>query len=513
MSLTIDQATSTPFREVKYILIFLTLFVLSCTKEVSNEVEGSAPPLTALWVSIQNKTTSPLSLSFRVGIADTLQKQHLIYEPADTLLIEIGRERLLTIDSKFSFSKELIVIPGDSLYISLERDGIDFKGSNLKNIISEQGQIEVLTGAKQDSLYNLLVKTDSSQSMRVSNDYSTKELIPIFFQEGFYSEFPDVLNNFTESAFDEVRSIISPLDKELKEDDFDLSVQEELQLNKNFLRLSFLVRKTEDKELMLRLINSPYFEPDFLMKSQHGLHYLFFYIQEVILKGEKDRSSNKLHIDYKRAYDLLGQHFEEPLLAKARLLCLNRMVENAEPYETISAYATDYQNTYPNDSMFMQQFQSNFLLNQEHLVNASVGLNLLNEKGSTKMLTGLLKELKGKVVYVDYWASWCAPCRTAMPSSLKLREAFGDKEVAFVYFSIDRGQEEWRKASKSDGLEGYVHNYLVLNHEKSEMKQQLEIEAIPRYLIFNKEGKLVEKNAPSPVSAELEIVLNQYLSN
>lgn len=491
------------------LLTVLIFFTYSCKEEIVDQIDVEP---TTLWVSIINETSSPLSLSFQVGIGDSLQRQRLIYKPFDTLKIELTRERLLTIESKFSLEKKLIVSSGDSLFIDLKKGGINIAGTSLNYIEPGKRQFQTQTALEQDSLYSLLVQVDSSQSMSVSNDYSIKELIPIFFQEDFYQEHPEVLENFANMVFAEMRTTTSTLGGDIPRRPDVVGVKEELHLNRNFLRLSFLARRSKNESLKDKLVNSSYFDQEFLLQSQHSFHYLRYYLEEVVLGGKKDRSTNKLYIDYREVYDLLDQHFEEPLLAKAKMLSLKKMIEYSEPYESIGAYATDYQNAYPEDSSFMKSFQNNFLLNQQNLVNSSVGLNLLNEEGEAKMLTGLLKELKGKVVYIDYWASWCAPCRSAMPSSIELRKSFADKDVAFVYFSIDSGQEAWRSASKSDELEGYKHNYLVLNHKKSEFRQHLKMEAIPRYLIFDKQGELVERNAPSPVSDGLEGILNKYLA-
>ena len=71
-----------------------------------------------------------------------------------------------------------------------------------------------------------------------------------------------------------------------------------------------------------------------------------------------------------------------------------------------------------------------------------------------------LSELKGKVVLVDFWATWCGPCRAALPHVRKLYEKYHDK--GFEVFCIadnDSSSDEWKKVIVEEGMEDY-HNIL-----------------------------------------------------
>ncbi|OEK02585.1 hypothetical protein BFP97_14100 [Roseivirga sp. 4D4] len=493
--------------------VFLITFLgISCQSNLEKVIEEKKIP-DAIWVSLNNETSAPISMSFQAGINDTIQEQFISAKSKDTLVISLAEERLLTIANKLTQKQDLIVSPGDSLFFHFDGEGIILRAVPEREFINIlESQFPSERSVVQDSLYNLLVFTDSAQKMTASNDFSRTDLYPILFQRDFYEANPQVLNEFLDQTYGHIEQLMNKLSLEANSaDTFSLDLKEEIELRRHYLRLSFLVKKLDDKTYLKGLLESSLFEEEFILNSRYGKTYLYFYITEGILLGEKKRTSNKLYIDYPKAFDLLDKHFEGSLLAKAKWFCLERMVDSNESYETISAYATDYQNAYPDDTLFTQRFQEDFLINREALVKSNIGVNLLHEDGSTNMLTGLLNELRGKVVYVDYWASWCAPCRQAMPSSIQLRNKLKGEAISFVYFSIDNKQDAWRRASMSDGLNGYMHNYLVLNHKKSEMKKNLAMDAIPRYLIFDKKGSLVERNAPSPMNAGLESLLMQYI--
>jgi|GEM_PF-6296215 len=504
------------YLKYKKLFLLLTLFTLafwSCNSAQPTEQTTQKEAPQSIWISLTNETETPIRLKFQKGLNDTIDHQHIVSKSNDTLSIPLTRERLLTLENKSSFSQDLTVSPGDSLIINHTEEGWQVVSNNPEPFIDKlQNQFPSERSVALDSLYNLLVFTDSAQKMMVKNDHARIMIYPIFFQGEFEQEHPEALKQFWRESFDEVNGITTKVNNEVQENTSRMfTLKEEIELHRLFLRMSFLTRRLEDKTYLRQLLQSPFFEDDFLLNSDFGEAYLFFFITQAILRGEENRTSNRVYLDYPKAYDLSDEHFEGPLLAKVKWFCLKRMVDSNESYETISAYASDYQNAFPDDTLFNQKFQENFLIGQAALVQSKVGLHLLREDGSNQMLTGLLNDLKGKVVYVDYWASWCAPCRQAMSSSMALRSKLKDEEVAFVYFSIDNNQDAWKRASTADDISGYVYNYLVLNHEGSDMKKNLNMDAIPRYLIFDKVGNLVERNAPSPMDSSLESLLMKYI--
>jgi len=105
-------------------------------------------------------------------------------------------------------------------------------------------------------------------------------------------------------------------------------------------------------------------------------------------------------------------------------------------------------------------------------------------------------ELKGKVVYVDFWASWCGPCRKEFPFSKELHAKLTDKQkkkIVFLYISIDENQDAWKKAIETLKLEG-------VNGWSPMLAGKLNISSIPRYMIWDKDGKIVNPDAQRPSS-------------
>jgi thiol-disulfide isomerase/thioredoxin len=114
-----------------------------------------------------------------------------------------------------------------------------------------------------------------------------------------------------------------------------------------------------------------------------------------------------------------------------------------------------------------------------------------------------LKEFKGKIIYVDIWASWCGPCLQEFPYSKVLAEKLKDK-IVFVYLNIDDTEQAWRSVIKAKQLKGL---HLRADSKMSrEIRNMLDISAIPRYVLIDKNGILLSADAKRPREVEPDIL-------
>jgi thiol-disulfide isomerase/thioredoxin len=126
-----------------------------------------------------------------------------------------------------------------------------------------------------------------------------------------------------------------------------------------------------------------------------------------------------------------------------------------------------------------------------HEIEDSTAVQLIDAAGAKLTLDDLKKRHAGKILVVDFWASWCGPCRETMPDAKKLIEAMKDKNIAFVYLSIDKDASRWTKARKEEKLDTYAENYLVTNQQSARFLKEQNLTFIPRAMIFDKVGKLI----------------------
>lgn len=121
-----------------------------------------------------------------------------------------------------------------------------------------------------------------------------------------------------------------------------------------------------------------------------------------------------------------------------------------------------------------------------------------------------LSDFKGKVVYIDVWATWCGPCVAQFPYLKKLeKELHGYDDIVFVGVSADteKDKEAWKKMIKEKELEGVQ----LFANGFSKIANDYKINGIPRFMIINKDGTIVNADAPRPSAPETLNILKDLL--
>ena len=161
----------------------------------------------------------------------------------------------------------------------------------------------------------------------------------------------------------------------------------------------------------------------------------------------------------------------------------------------------DYVNyLYNNSEQFVKdlyQEKINLLLE-----NKAPDLNAARKKAFNFLLhdsTGKeyrLDDFKGKMLFIDFWASWCAPCKAQIPYQKELEKHYAGKELVFMSVSLDKSKPAWLKAVKEEDLHGYVLH--AEGDFKNEFPKTYAIESIPRYMLIDAEGNIISDNMMKP---------------
>jgi thiol-disulfide isomerase/thioredoxin len=137
-------------------------------------------------------------------------------------------------------------------------------------------------------------------------------------------------------------------------------------------------------------------------------------------------------------------------------------------------------------------------------------LKNLKQSSSKQIMDSILIENKGKVIYLDFWATWCGPCRAEFPESKKLMEKLLGKDVAFVFLCIDSEEKGW-KAILSEFQLGGQH-YFLTQKQSTDIRKSIGIQGIPYYLLIDKQGTIQEKGShlrPNTVTEMIEELINE----
>lgn len=119
-----------------------------------------------------------------------------------------------------------------------------------------------------------------------------------------------------------------------------------------------------------------------------------------------------------------------------------------------------------------------------------------------------LSDLRGKVVLIDFWASWCRPCRAENPNVVRIYKQFRDKGFEVFSVSLDNNREKWLQAIEADGLE-WENHVSDLKGWKSAGGQLYGISSIPATVLVDRDGKVVARNLRGQ---ELENKLNEIFA-
>ena len=108
-----------------------------------------------------------------------------------------------------------------------------------------------------------------------------------------------------------------------------------------------------------------------------------------------------------------------------------------------------------------------------------------------------LSDLKGKVVLLDFWASWCGPCRMENPNVVKTYEKYKSKGFTVFSVSLDTDKNKWVQAIKNDNL-SWPNHVSDLKGWESTAAAVYGVNSIPATFLINKEGKIIDKNLRGP---------------
>lgn len=116
--------------------------------------------------------------------------------------------------------------------------------------------------------------------------------------------------------------------------------------------------------------------------------------------------------------------------------------------------------------------------------------------------------IPGKLTFIDFWASWCGPCRAAIPHVKELHKKYGDRMDVYS-ISVDENDKAWRKAMEKEKME-WQQYHLAGNEQMGKGAQAFFIQSIPRLILLDGNGRIIcSTNSPNEITDAIEKNLAQ----
>lgn len=237
--------------------------------------------------------------------------------------------------------------------------------------------------------------------------------------------------------------------------------------------------------------------------------YLEAIVENKYINYESQIKSYNTNVqNFKAIYDSINKevifdNYEKKYLS---YVYLSRIIENLS-VQDINDYFLKFKEKY-GDTLLTQYISKNYNLTTK----ISDDFILADYKGNIASFEDLLKNPNNKLLYVDFWASWCLPCRKSLPFSEKIREEYSKKDVIFVYLALNDNEINWQTASAKHNLIEYDYSFFIINSKSSSLIDHWKINTIPRYMLFGKNGVVLHQNAPGPEGLEIKKLLDKYLA-
>lgn len=251
--------------------------------------------------------------------------------------------------------------------------------------------------------------------------------------------------------------------------------------------LYFVPALRENFELVVHLLKDPARTDEFITRTRH-ITEAYPVCASAIGSEMVKRAygKNTKFMEYARELLAKAAEFNPKSAASTASSYVSVLLMNAGDYET-SNYWVDKYMEWSGDPDYEKE--------KTLVVKRALGLVECKDYG-TKMydfnlpdLEGkkiALTDFRGKYVLLDFWASWCGPCKGEIPFLKAAYEKYGKNGVVFISITCDEKDSSWKEAVKKDGM-----TWIQLTANHSNVYKQYKINGIPRIMLLDKEGKLI----------------------
>ena len=231
--------------------------------------------------------------------------------------------------------------------------------------------------------------------------------------------------------------------------------------------------------------------------------------KEQIRSNPESINSDSLYVDG------IIKHISDPLL---RQLVLTERIRQNLDKKSLSIFENYQDIIIKNitEPFLIEPLTKKYEIIKQQIENPEIASNTIlhDLRGSeiASIIDSIILKNKNKVIYIDCWGPWCAPCMKELPNSKEMMKQMKDKNIVFVYLCIDSEFPQW-EATLTDLQLGGTHYFFDKNQSTS-LRKSLEINGVPFYLLIDKRGIIVDKGShlrPSnpDILSKIEKLINE----
>jgi thiol-disulfide isomerase/thioredoxin len=265
--------------------------------------------------------------------------------------------------------------------------------------------------------------------------------------------------------------------------------------SQHFKLLFYQSLTTNSKKENLEL-NEPIYTPDAILSADYYSYILNFFIYGRYLRNLSDLKEYFSKI-YPQIDSTLKGSIKDIFMTSyfARLYEGCRSLKDFDDVETFLSNST--YNLSSDKLAYIQkekEYIKNKLLNLVSLKEGDVApeFNLSGIDGKNYRLS----ELRGKIIYLHFWATWCAPCLNEMPVLNSFISNSDKTKIIVINVCLDNEPTKWKSIINDKGLQGI--NLICNENQKNELNSRYKISALPHYTLIDKMGLIIKNNCDRP---------------